>query len=47
MEGTAPIRYFDRDFQVEAVKILPGQYYAATGHGAITTVLGSCVPTDW
>ncbi len=45
MEGTAPIRYFDRDFQIEAVKILPGQYYAATGHGAITTVLGSCVST--
>ncbi|GAC1600194.1 MAG: chemoreceptor glutamine deamidase CheD [Ramlibacter sp.] len=45
MQETAPIRYFDRDFKVEAVKILPGQYYAASGHGAITTVLGSCVST--
>ncbi|MDB5943982.1 MAG: CheD [Ramlibacter sp.] len=45
MEGTAPVRYFDRDFQVESVKILPGQYYAASGQGAITTVLGSCVST--
>ena len=45
MEGTGPIRYFDRDFKIEAVKILPGQYYAAAGQGAITTVLGSCVAT--
>ena len=45
MQATAPIRYFDRDFKVEAVKILPGQYYAACGAGAITTVLGSCVST--
>jgi chemotaxis protein CheD len=39
-----PLRYFDREFQVEAVKILPGQYHAAR-EGAITTVLGSCVST--
>ncbi|MGV3572315.1 MAG: chemoreceptor glutamine deamidase CheD [Ramlibacter sp.] len=45
MELTAPLRYFDRDFQVESVKILPGQYYAAAGQGAISTVLGSCVST--
>lgn len=45
MEGSAPIRYFDRDFRVQAVKILPGQYYAASGDAAITTVLGSCVST--
>jgi chemotaxis protein CheD len=45
MEPFAPFRYFDREFQVEAVKILPGQYYAASGDGAITTVLGSCVST--
>ena len=45
MEGSAPIRYFDRDFRIEAVKILPGQYYAASGDSAITTVLGSCVST--
>jgi chemotaxis protein CheD len=45
LTGTpAPLQYFDRDFQVEAVKILPGQYHAAR-QGAITTVLGSCVST--
>jgi chemotaxis protein CheD len=38
------LRYFDREFQVDAVKILPGQYHAART-GAITTVLGSCVST--
>jgi chemotaxis protein CheD len=45
MEDVAPLRYFDRDFHVESVKILPGQYHAAAGKGAITTVLGSCVST--
>jgi chemotaxis protein CheD len=45
METTAPIQYFDREFQVDAIKILPGQYHAARGAGAITTVLGSCVST--
>jgi chemotaxis protein CheD len=38
------MQYFDREFQVDAVKILPGQYHAAR-KGAITTVLGSCVST--
>jgi chemotaxis protein CheD len=45
MEQLSPTRYFDREFQVESVKILPGQYYAATGEGSISTVLGSCVST--
>jgi len=40
----SPLRYFDREFRVEAVKILPGQYHAAR-EGAVTTVLGSCVST--
>ena len=44
IESSVPMRYFDREFQVEAVKILPGQYHAARA-GAITTVLGSCVST--
>ncbi|MBI2769483.1 MAG: chemoreceptor glutamine deamidase CheD [Burkholderiales bacterium] len=43
MEGAAPARYFDREFRVESVKVLPGQYYAAAGAGSISTVLGSCV----
>jgi len=39
----APNQYFDRFFDREAVKILPGEYYV-TNHGLlIVTVLGSCV----
>lgn len=41
----APDRYFDRDFRVESIKILPGQYHAGRGPGSISTVLGSCVST--
>ena len=40
-----PIRYFDRDFKLESVKILPGQYHAASGPVGMSTVLGSCVST--
>jgi chemotaxis protein CheD len=36
--------YFDREFGIDAIKILPGQYHAGR-KGAITTVLGSCVST--
>jgi chemotaxis protein CheD len=43
-ETSVPLQYFDREFRVDAVKILPGQYHAARS-GAITTVLGSCVST--
>ncbi|WP_332814001.1 chemoreceptor glutamine deamidase CheD [Ramlibacter sp.] len=45
MQGEKPQRYFDRDFKVESVKILPGQYHAGRGPGSISTVLGSCVST--
>lgn len=41
----APVRIFDRDFQQEVWKILPGQYHAESGTVGITTVLGSCVST--
>ncbi|HYE39063.1 MAG TPA: chemoreceptor glutamine deamidase CheD [Ramlibacter sp.] len=44
IETSVPLQYFDREFKVEAVKILPGQWHAARD-GAITTVLGSCVST--
>jgi chemotaxis protein CheD len=44
IETSVPLQYFDREFRVDAVKILPGQYHAAR-EGAITTVLGSCVST--
>ena len=43
--ATDLVRYYDRDFRVDAVKILPGQYHATAGPGTITTVLGSCVST--
>lgn len=35
--------YYDRHFQRQAVKILPGEYYATNGGEVIVTVLGSCV----
>ena len=35
--------YYDKGFEREAVKILPGQYYAAARDMLIVTVLGSCV----
>jgi chemotaxis protein CheD len=41
----AAARYFDRDFRLEAVRILPGQYHAAAGPLGMTTLLGSCVST--
>ena len=36
-------RYFDKQFGLEAVKILPGQFYSARRDIVIVTVLGSCV----
>jgi chemotaxis protein CheD len=36
-------RSFDKQFQLEAAKILPGQYLAAADDIVIVTVLGSCV----
>lgn len=44
-EQLTPTRYFDREFKVDSVKVLPGQYYAGTGEGSICTVVGSCVST--
>lgn len=41
--GQAPTRYFDRHFQKEAVKILPGEYFVTGRDVLIVTVLGSCV----
>lgn len=35
--------YFDRNFEAEAVKLLPGQYYVARKDMLLVTVLGSCV----
>ena len=42
-EALAPNFYFDRYFDIDAVKILPGEYYATVRPMLIVTVLGSCV----
>ena len=43
MESVASHHYFDREFGVEAVKLLPGEYYVTGKDMVLTTVLGSCV----
>ncbi|MDM7862185.1 chemoreceptor glutamine deamidase CheD [Alteromonas sp. ASW11-36] len=43
MPNLHPTRYYDRHFQQEAIKILPGEFYATREKGIIVTVLGSCV----
>jgi chemotaxis protein CheD len=35
--------YFDRNFDAQAVKILPGEYHVTDVNVVISTVLGSCV----
>lgn len=42
-EGLATNHYFDRNFDCEAMKLLPGEYYVTDGRLALVTVLGSCV----
>lgn len=42
-EVLAPNLYFDRNFEMDAVKILPGEYYVSTREILMVTVLGSCV----
>jgi chemotaxis protein CheD len=39
----APTRYFDQQFQCEAVKILPGEYFITNRDTLIVTMLGTCV----
>lgn len=36
-------RYWDKEHDVPAAKILPGEYYVSIGNELISTVLGSCV----
>jgi chemotaxis protein CheD len=36
-------RYFDRNLEIEAVKVLPGQYFVSSDDLLIVTMLGSCV----
>ncbi|MDD5247909.1 MAG: chemoreceptor glutamine deamidase CheD [Rhodocyclaceae bacterium] len=42
-EHLAGNRYFDRQFEVEAVKVLPGEYFVTSADIVLVTVLGSCV----
>jgi chemotaxis protein CheD len=39
----AKTTYFDRDFNVQATKLLPGEYYTTNEDTLIVTTLGSCV----
>ena len=43
IEHLAGNRYFDRHFETEAVKVLPGEYFVTTTDMVLVTVLGSCV----
>ena len=43
ISSLAPNTYFDRHFDCEAVKILPGEYFVTRRGIVIVTVLGSCV----
>lgn len=43
MESVATHHYFDREFDISAVKLLPGEYYVTSRDMVLTTVLGSCV----
>ena len=43
IENLAPNLYYDRQFDTQAAKILPGEYYVTTRDMLIVTVLGSCV----
>ncbi|KXX64743.1 chemoreceptor glutamine deamidase CheD [Marichromatium gracile] len=42
-EVLAPNLYYDRHFDMDAVKILPGEYYVSNRDLLMVTVLGSCV----
>lgn len=42
-EQRASRYYFDREFDTQAVKLLPGEYYVTSEEIVLTTVLGSCV----
>lgn len=42
-EPLATHLYFDRKYKTEAVRVLPGEYYATSRDMLLATVLGSCV----
>ena len=39
----SPNLYYDRDHAIDAVKVLPGEYYVTRKNLLLVTVLGSCV----
>lgn len=39
----SPIQYFDERFSIDAVKLLPGQYFVTSANKMLVTVLGSCI----
>lgn len=43
VEHLATNRYYDRRFESQAVKVLPGEYYVTRRDMVLVTVLGSCV----
>jgi chemotaxis protein CheD len=43
LEQLATRHYFDRELEISAVKLLPGEYYITAENMVLTTVLGSCV----
>ena len=42
-EALATNLYFDSRFNIDAAKVLPGEYYVSSRDMLIVTVLGSCV----
>ncbi|WP_348674702.1 chemoreceptor glutamine deamidase CheD [uncultured Abyssibacter sp.] len=38
-----PLRYFDRRFNVDAIKLLPGEFAGEADNTMLVTILGSCV----
>lgn len=42
-EVLSPNRYYDNTFDIEAVKLLPGEYFVTKKDIVLVTVLGSCV----
>jgi chemotaxis protein CheD len=42
-EVLSPNRYYDNTFDMEAIKLMPGEYYVTKRDMVLVTVLGSCV----
>ncbi|MFC5476059.1 chemoreceptor glutamine deamidase CheD [Paraherbaspirillum soli] len=42
-EAVATHHYFDREFNIPAVKLLPNEYFVTSSDMVLSTVLGSCV----